>query len=194
MPIKEAHRHKTAFRGAAGGLYEFNRCGFGLQTIPAVFTAQLGDTFRPALLAKGSVEKWLDNILLHNKTLKVLLPLFGRFCNYSKYGELAGYLPWIENNASSWKGTSMQAGNGEIIPPLIVRRSLYDRRDASGQQQRRHGSSAVSKHQTKRAPILLLDEKAAWSRLWLTSLTDQGVESNFKSVAPMLINRKTAGT
>lgn len=41
---------------------------------------------------------------------------------------------------------------------------------------------------------MILDKKVAWSLPWLTSLTDQGVESNFQSVVPMLTNRKTVGT
>lgn len=53
-------------------LYGFNRFGSGLQTTPSVFTAQSGDTLRPAL-AKGSAEKGLADILLHNKILKECL-------------------------------------------------------------------------------------------------------------------------
>ena len=53
---------------ARGRLYEFIRCGFGLTTIPAVFSAHLGDTLRP-IENKGGVERWLDDILLHSATL-----------------------------------------------------------------------------------------------------------------------------
>ena len=68
LSICEADRHKTAFRDARGRLYEFTRCGFGLTTIPAVFSAHLGDTLH-AVEAKGQLERWLDDILLHSATL-----------------------------------------------------------------------------------------------------------------------------
>lgn len=68
LPIKEEDRHKTAFRDATGRLFEFNCCSFGLQTIPAVFSASLGDLLRE-LRKRGGLESWLDDVLLHNKTL-----------------------------------------------------------------------------------------------------------------------------
>eukprot|EP00752_Nemacystus_decipiens_P004058 g3716.t1 len=74
LSIKESDRHKTAFRDARGRLFEFNRCGFGLTTIPAVFSAHLGDTLRP-VENKGHVERWLDDILLHSATLAEHLSL-----------------------------------------------------------------------------------------------------------------------
>lgn len=67
LPIKEADKHKTAFRDANGRLWEFNVCGFGLKTVPAAFSARLDDDLNP-VLQKG-VEKWLDDLLLHSKTL-----------------------------------------------------------------------------------------------------------------------------
>ena len=69
LSIREADRHKTAFRCGRGRLYEFTRCGFGLTTIPAVFSAHLGDTLR-SVENKGNVERWLDDILLHSATLE----------------------------------------------------------------------------------------------------------------------------
>eukprot|EP00903_Cladosiphon_okamuranus_P006352 g6222.t1 len=69
IPIKPSDRHKTAFRDARGRLYQFTRCGFGLTTIPAVFSARLGDTLRP-VESKGCVERWLDDILIHTETLE----------------------------------------------------------------------------------------------------------------------------
>lgn len=71
--IRKEDRKKTAFRDARGRLYEFKRCGFGLTTVPAVFSAHLGDTLRP-VLDKG-VEKWLDDILLYSETLDEHLTL-----------------------------------------------------------------------------------------------------------------------
>ena len=67
MIIHEDSRQFTAFRDGSGRLWEFNVCSFGLQNIPAVFSAQLGDTLR-GVWDEG-VEKWLDDILLHSKTL-----------------------------------------------------------------------------------------------------------------------------
>lgn len=43
-------------------------CNFGISTIPAVFSATLGDDLRE-VLSKG-VEKWLDDIVLYTKTLE----------------------------------------------------------------------------------------------------------------------------
>ena len=74
LEIKETDRHKTAFRDARGRLFEFNRCGFGLTTVPAVFSAHLGDTLHP-VENKGGVERWLDDILLHSATLDEHLAL-----------------------------------------------------------------------------------------------------------------------
>lgn len=73
LTIKESDRHKTTFRDARGRLHEFNRCGFCLTTIPAVFSASLRDTLRPA--EADHVESWPDDILLHNETLDEHLAL-----------------------------------------------------------------------------------------------------------------------
>ncbi|CAB1098457.1 unnamed protein product [Ectocarpus sp. CCAP 1310/34] len=59
--IKEADRHTSAFRDARGRLYELTRCDFGLTTIPAVFSAHVGDTFVP-VENKGGVQRWLDEM------------------------------------------------------------------------------------------------------------------------------------
>lgn len=67
--IKGSDRHRAAFRGATGRLQGFTRCGFGLQTILAEVTAWLGDTMRSSR-AKDGLERWFDDILLHNKTLQ----------------------------------------------------------------------------------------------------------------------------
>ncbi|CAB1112528.1 unnamed protein product [Ectocarpus sp. CCAP 1310/34] len=69
IPIKPSDRPKTAFRDARGRLYQFTRCSFGLTTIPAVFSALLGDTLRPTE-SKGGIERWLDDILIHSETLE----------------------------------------------------------------------------------------------------------------------------
>lgn len=73
LEIAEEDKHKTAFRGPDGRLYEYNVCSFGLTTIPARFSAHLGDDLRP-VMHKG-VLKWLDDILLHSKTLEEHLEL-----------------------------------------------------------------------------------------------------------------------
>lgn len=78
LSIKEVDRHKTAFRDARGRLYDFTQCGFGLTTIPAVlFSAHLGDTFRP-VENKGGAELWLDDIPLHRATLADHLALLDK--------------------------------------------------------------------------------------------------------------------
>eukprot|EP00752_Nemacystus_decipiens_P006264 g5648.t1 len=69
IPIKVSDRHKTAFRDARGRLSQFNRCSFGLTTIPAAFSALLGDTLRPAKNS-GCIERCLDDILIHTETLE----------------------------------------------------------------------------------------------------------------------------
>ena len=68
LELKEEDKHNTAFRDPTGRLLESNVCTFGISTIPAVFSATLGDDLR-VVLGKG-VEKWLDDILLHTKTLE----------------------------------------------------------------------------------------------------------------------------
>lgn len=77
LSIREADRHKTACRDVRGRLYEFNRCGFGLTNIPAVFSALLGDTLRP-VENDGGVERWLDDLLLHSDTLEKHFALIQR--------------------------------------------------------------------------------------------------------------------
>ena len=52
----------------AACLLEWNVASLGITTIPAVFSVTLGDDLRE-LLGKG-LEKWLDDILMHTKTLK----------------------------------------------------------------------------------------------------------------------------
>ena len=42
LEIAEEDKHKTAFRDAHGTLWELNRCGFGLKTLPAGFAAFVG--------------------------------------------------------------------------------------------------------------------------------------------------------
>ncbi|CAB1114741.1 unnamed protein product [Ectocarpus sp. CCAP 1310/34] len=69
IAIKASDRPKTAFRDARGRLYHFNRCSFGLTTIPAVFSALLGNTLRP-VESGGCVERWLDDILIHTESLE----------------------------------------------------------------------------------------------------------------------------
>ena len=40
-------KHKTAFRDANGELWEFNRCNFGLKTLPSGFAACVGGALGP---------------------------------------------------------------------------------------------------------------------------------------------------
>lgn len=79
LPIMESDRHKTAFRDSHGRLCEYNVCGFGLKPVPAVFSTRLDDDLHP-VLHKG-VEKWLDDLLLHSKTLEEHLAHSGRLGN-----------------------------------------------------------------------------------------------------------------
>ena len=67
LEIAEEDKHKTAFRDAHGELWEFNRCGFGLKTIPSGFAAYVGEALGP-LKGKG-VENWLDDIIIHTKSV-----------------------------------------------------------------------------------------------------------------------------
>eukprot|EP00903_Cladosiphon_okamuranus_P016079 g14843.t1 len=69
IAIKPSSRPKTAYRDARGRPYHYNRCSFGLSTIPAVFSALLGDTLRP-VENKGGIERWLDDILINTETLE----------------------------------------------------------------------------------------------------------------------------
>ena len=65
LEIAEEDKHKTAFRDAHGELWEFNRCGFGLKTLPSGFAAYVGEALGP-LKGKG-VENWLDDIIIHTR-------------------------------------------------------------------------------------------------------------------------------
>lgn len=76
LPLKKSDRHKTAFRDPTGRLLEWNVASFGITSIPAVFSASLGDDLRE-VLRKG-VEKWLDDILVHTKTFEEHLALLRR--------------------------------------------------------------------------------------------------------------------
>ena len=76
LPLKKSDRHKTAFRDPTGRLLEWNVASFGITSSPAVFSASLGDDLRE-VLRKG-VEKWLDDILVHNKTFEEHLALLRR--------------------------------------------------------------------------------------------------------------------
>lgn len=48
-------------------------CGFGLKTVPAAFSARLHDDRSPVL--QIGVDKWLDDLFLHRKTLAEHLDL-----------------------------------------------------------------------------------------------------------------------
>ena len=52
LEIAEEEKHKTVFRDAHGTLWELNRCGFGLKTLPAGFAAFVGGALSP-LKRKG---------------------------------------------------------------------------------------------------------------------------------------------
>ena len=47
LEIAEEDKHKTACRDARGDVWEFNRCGFGLKTIPSGFAAYVGEALGP---------------------------------------------------------------------------------------------------------------------------------------------------
>ena len=63
LPIAEKDKHKTAFRGADGKLWEFNRAGFGLTVLPAAFTRIVKTALTPP---EESVVSWLDDIFITN--------------------------------------------------------------------------------------------------------------------------------
>ena len=60
---------RQRFAADEGASTSFTRYGFGLMTIPAVFSTHLGDTLRP-VENKGGVERWLDDVLLHSAILE----------------------------------------------------------------------------------------------------------------------------
>ena len=76
LEIAEEDTHKTAFRDAHGELWEFNRCGFGLKTIPSGFAAYVGEALGP-LRGKG-VQNWLDDIIIHIKSVDGYVELLGK--------------------------------------------------------------------------------------------------------------------
>ena len=58
---------------AHGTLWEFNRCGFGLITLPEVFTAFVGEAFGP--LKGTGVQNWLDDIIIYTQQVEGQLNL-----------------------------------------------------------------------------------------------------------------------
>ena len=68
LKIAEEDKHKTAFRDAHGTLCEFNRCGFGLKILPAVFASCVAKALGP--LKGHGVENWLDDILIYSHTFE----------------------------------------------------------------------------------------------------------------------------
>ena len=48
-------------------MWEFNRCGFRLKTIPSGFAAYVGEALGP--LKGNEVENWLDHIIIHTKSV-----------------------------------------------------------------------------------------------------------------------------
>ena len=84
LELKEEDKHKTAFRDPTGRLLESNVCNFDISTIPAVFSATLGDDLRE-VLGKG-LEKWSDDLLLHTKTLQEHFALLRRVLTLLKEG------------------------------------------------------------------------------------------------------------
>ena len=73
LEIEERDKHKTAFRDADGQLWEYNRAGFGLKTLPAVFTNLVVRALGP-LKGQGA-ESWMDDILVHSVTFEEHLSL-----------------------------------------------------------------------------------------------------------------------
>ena len=65
LEIAEEDKHKTAFRDAQGELWEFNRRGFGLTTLPSGFAAYVGEELDP--LKGNCVQYWLDDIIVHTR-------------------------------------------------------------------------------------------------------------------------------
>lgn len=65
LEIAEEDKHKTAFRDAYGELWEFNRCGFGLKTLPSAFFAYIGGSL--GSLRRKGVKNWLDDISITSR-------------------------------------------------------------------------------------------------------------------------------
>ncbi|CAB1106551.1 unnamed protein product [Ectocarpus sp. CCAP 1310/34] len=76
LRVAKKDRHKTAFLDPTGRLLQWNVSSFGITTIPAFFSATLGDDLREEI-GKG-VENWLDDIGLHSATFEEHLELVRR--------------------------------------------------------------------------------------------------------------------
>lgn len=105
LELEENDKHKTAFRDPTGRLLESNVCNFGIGTIPAVFSATLGDDLRE-FLGKG-LEKWLDDMLLHTKTLEEHFTLLKQVLEVLlRSSRASSYLPSSNSWASWWDATA----------------------------------------------------------------------------------------
>ena len=74
LQIAEEDKHKIAFRDAHGTLWELNRCGLGLKTLPAGFATFVGGALG-SLKGKG-VYNWLDIIVLYTQQVEGHLSLW----------------------------------------------------------------------------------------------------------------------
>eukprot|EP00903_Cladosiphon_okamuranus_P021517 g19781.t1 len=112
IAIKPSDRPKTAFRDARGRLHHYNRCAFGLSTIPAVFSALLGDTPCP-VENKGGIERWLDDVLIHTETLEE---------HFKTLEEVLDLLQKAGRGAGATMGGAMGAADG--VAAAAVARAL----------------------------------------------------------------------
>ena len=80
LEIAEEDSHNTV-RDARSELWDFNRCGFGLKTIPQGVAAYVGEALGPL---KGKyIQNWLDDIIIHTRGVdehvQLLKKLLARF-------------------------------------------------------------------------------------------------------------------
>ena len=73
LEIAGEDKHKTAFRDAYGTLWELNRRGFRLKTLPAGFAAFVGGAL--GLLKGKGVQNWLDDIIIYTQQVEGHLDL-----------------------------------------------------------------------------------------------------------------------
>jgi len=115
LEIAEEDKHKTAFRDAHGTLWELNRCGFGLKTLPAGFAAFVGGALG-SLKGKG-VQNWLDDIIIYTKRVEGHLDLLRQVLEKLSKAGLS------VNFSKSWWCCPQQEFVGMVVDRLGVRPS-----------------------------------------------------------------------
>ena len=115
LEIAEEDKHKTAFRDAHGTLWELNRCGFGLKTLPAGFAAFVGGAL--GSLKGNGVQNWLDDIIIYTKQVEGHLDLVKQVLEKLSTAGLS------VNFSKSWWCCPQQEFVGMVVDRLGVRPS-----------------------------------------------------------------------